>query len=271
MRALGDIGLGNAERAHADSVGERLLSLAAGKKADGRAFSDKDKADLRKQAQNFESLFVKQMIDAMRKTIDESDLFGDPNSSSKTVYRSMLDAEYAKILAGAQGFGLSDLVLEHFGVKQESIRSPSSMSGMLMDINTVPRRLATDFLPPAVGDVSSPFGMRIHPIYGELGMHDGIDLAMPVGTSVHASQTGRVVFTGDKIGYGKAVIIEHENGIQTVYAHLDEINVNEGDLVGRGKVIALSGNTGRSTGPHLHFEIRTGGNPVNPEDFCDFR
>ncbi|WP_157737761.1 M23 family metallopeptidase [Aneurinibacillus soli] len=117
------------------------------------------------------------------------------------------------------------------------------------------------FLMPAPGPLSSPFGMR----WGR--MHQGIDIASPIGTPVKAADNGRVIFAGVKTGYGNCMIIDHGNGYETVYGHLDALVASEGDIVEKKELIAYSGNTGRSTGPHLHFEIREHGEPIDPIPF----
>jgi murein DD-endopeptidase MepM/ murein hydrolase activator NlpD len=103
---------------------------------------------------------------------------------------------------------------------------------------------------PAEGQVSSTFGRR-----GKTN-HDGIDIAAPEGTPVHAAADGSVIFTGNLRGYGKVVILEHRPGLTTVYAHLQETRVEVGARVKRGDVIASLGQTGKTTGPNLHFEVR---------------
>lgn len=114
---------------------------------------------------------------------------------------------------------------------------------------------------PVEGRVSSPFGPR----WGT--HHDGKDYAVPVGTPVEAAAGGRVTHVGRSGGYGKTVIIQHQNGLETLYAHLNSYNVRSGQQVNRGQVIAYTGNTGRSTGPHLHFEVRVNGRPVDPVNY----
>lgn len=111
---------------------------------------------------------------------------------------------------------------------------------------------------PVSGRISSPFGWR----WGRL--HTGIDIAVPIGTSVAAAADGRVSFVGTCAGYGKLVILDHGNGMQTYYAHNSSIAVKEGERVEAGERIAKSGNSGNSRGPHVHFEVRVGGKPVNP-------
>ena len=112
--------------------------------------------------------------------------------------------------------------------------------------------------------VTSPFGWRIHPIHGDKRFHTGVDFGTPMGTPIIAVLDGVVTLAGPGGGYGNVVFIKHANGLSTVYAHLSTISVKQGDFVKRGQVIALSGNTGASTGPHLHFEVRVNGTPVNP-------
>ncbi|WP_028358093.1 M23 family metallopeptidase [Brackiella oedipodis] len=115
------------------------------------------------------------------------------------------------------------------------------------------------------GNISSLYGYRIHPVLGVRRFHSGVDYAVPVGTKVFAAAPGRVKFVGHKGGYGKLVILEHGNHYSTVYGHLsDYANLKKGDIVSKGQVIAYSGNTGMSTGPHLHFEIRHNGATLDP-------
>jgi len=118
--------------------------------------------------------------------------------------------------------------------------------------------------PISGGRLSSGFGARSAPTKGASTYHRGVDWAVPIGTSVVASNTGTVAFAGWASGYGYAVYINHADGRQTRYGHLSKVLVKTGQSVSQGERIALSGNTGRSTGPHVHFEIRIGGTAVNP-------
>lgn len=119
-------------------------------------------------------------------------------------------------------------------------------------------------------DISSPFGYRLHPIHKVMKEHTGVDLRLSIGDIVISSASGKVVFAGEKGGYGKTIIIEHLYGFQTLYAHLDQINVNEGEWIGKGKPIGQGGNTGTSTGPHLHYEILYNHKPIDPENFINW-
>jgi murein DD-endopeptidase MepM/ murein hydrolase activator NlpD len=120
---------------------------------------------------------------------------------------------------------------------------------------------------PARGWVTSDFGTRIDPYTAERKMHQGLDIATPVGQPVYAPSDGTVVFVGTEGGYGKVLVVDHGYGVKTRYGHLSEILVHLGDRVGRGDKVALVGNTGRSTGPHLHYEVRVNGIPENPRKF----
>ena len=112
--------------------------------------------------------------------------------------------------------------------------------------------------------ISSPFGMRSHPVLGGRRKHKGVDLAVPIGTPVRAIQAGRVVFAGADGVNGKYLRIDHGHGLTTTYCHLDAHKVARGQRVKRGAIIADSGNSGRSTGPHLHFQVELGRTPIDP-------
>jgi murein DD-endopeptidase MepM/ murein hydrolase activator NlpD len=118
--------------------------------------------------------------------------------------------------------------------------------------------------PISGGSLSSGFGARSAPTKGASTYHKGVDWATPIGTTVYASNAGTVAFAGWASGYGYAVYINHADGRQTRYGHLSKVLVSAGQTVSQGEKIALSGNTGRSTGPHVHFEIRINGTAVNP-------
>ena len=117
---------------------------------------------------------------------------------------------------------------------------------------------------PAVGYFTSGFGIRKSPIGGKVKMHEGLDIANHIGTPIRAPADGVVIFAEVKSGYGQTVILDHGYGLETWYGHTKKILVSKGQHVRRGDTIALVGNTGRSTGPHVHYEVRVNGYPVNP-------
>jgi len=122
--------------------------------------------------------------------------------------------------------------------------------------------------PISRGWISSPFGRRIDPFTGKLAWHQGIDFATgKTGVEVLAVASGVVTFSGEKQGYGNMVKINHGNGYETLYAHDEKLLVKPGDIVKKGQVIALSGNSGRSTGPHVHFEVHKNGRVVDPSSY----
>lgn len=119
-------------------------------------------------------------------------------------------------------------------------------------------------LPPLGGVITSGVGMRVDPIDGKLRHHNGIDIAIPEGTPITPVAPGVVVYSGQRPGYGNTVLVEHANGVISLYGHNSRLEAIQGQAVERDTVIALSGNTGRSTGPHLHFEAWQSGTNVTP-------
>jgi hypothetical protein len=117
---------------------------------------------------------------------------------------------------------------------------------------------------PVHGFITSNFGYRMSPIYGTRQFHEGIDIANRIGAPVEATANGTVVGLGYQTGYGKFVKVQHGYGISTLYGHLSDTAVKEGQRVKRGEVVGYVGNTGNSTGPHLHYEVRVNGVPTNP-------
>jgi murein DD-endopeptidase MepM/ murein hydrolase activator NlpD len=148
---------------------------------------------------------------------------------------------------------------------EESLRVPMTKPPPPLPVPPPPRpRVKTDaeFQWPLVGPINSPFGPR----WGKF--HAGLDIGSPHYQEVVAAADGEVIYAHDTAGpLGKAVVLQHGRGMRTVYAHLSVIVAQEGDTVRQGQAIGGVGNTGRSTGPHLHFEVRKNGAPLNPEDY----
>lgn len=124
-----------------------------------------------------------------------------------------------------------------------------------------------NFIWPLIGRHTSSFGWRRHPLWRSRDFHTGQDIAAPYGSPIVAADSGEVIFAGWRGAYGKCVIISHGTTYSTVYGHMSRLYVRTGDIITKGKSVGLVGSTGWSTGPHLHFEIRVNGKPVNPMEY----
>ncbi len=243
----------------------------------GRAAAGNKSGELKRVSQEFESLFVAYLLKVMRETIEESDRA--ESGFGKSIYTELFDQEFAREIARQGVLGISDLLMKRLvakdpgeGVNQRpegatpvdpatftppAINSESS-AGTEADPD-IP-----DFLMPLSTPVSSAFGMRKDPFTHQMRFHRGIDLAVPVGTEVRAAMAGEVVLAGFQPSYGNTVVVQHPGGVQTRYAHLGSIEVRKGDLIAAEQVLGSVGSTGRSTGPHVHFEITRTGAQVDP-------
>ncbi len=144
------------------------------------------------------------------------------------------------------------------------VLSLSRMGALERGLKEIPQVMPAD-----MRSISSGFGYRRDPFNGHAAMHAGLDFRGPVGAPIHAAADGRVSFVGTKSGYGNVVEVSHGNGMITRYAHMSRFAARRGQEVKAGDVIGAIGNTGRSTGPHLHFEVRINGRAVNPRPFLE--
>lgn len=152
----------------------------------------------------------------------------------------------------------------------EKIASREQQLEILEDILEGKRQAKEKYLsgrPIQKGWLSSRYGTRVDPFTGKLAWHAGIDFAGKQGSGIIAVASGVVTWSGDRYGYGKMVEVDHGNGYKTRYAHCFELKANVGDIVKKGQVIALMGSTGRSTGPHVHFEVYKNGRTVDPSAY----
>ncbi|MDJ1176577.1 murein hydrolase activator EnvC family protein [Roseofilum capinflatum] len=163
--------------------------------------------------------------------------------------RDALKAAYLQLQKDSQG--LEELIRQRLQTASLSLRKVLKLK---------PGKMLT----PSYGEFSSNFGWRIHPIFGYQRFHAGMDFAADYGSPIYAAQNGVVLFAGWYGGYGNTVILDHGNGVTTLYAHASQVYVQEGQNVTQGDVVASTGSTGLSTGPHLHFEVRENGTPVDP-------
>jgi murein DD-endopeptidase MepM/ murein hydrolase activator NlpD len=220
-------------------------------------------------AAQFEAMLMSQMLKTM-----QSAMFGDDDDESMGFAKGPLgDALYAD-LAGALsrqgGFGLADSLVAPLLRQTVAVESGEpALSGEPMSL----RPAALDALTPGpinlaspidLGPISSAFGWRQDPLGKAMKFHEGTDIRMPIGQDIPVAQSGRVTFAGEQRGYGLTVMVEHEPGLATRYAHLSEIEVAVGDAVVLGQTIGKSGASGRVTGPHLHFEVLERGTAVDP-------
>jgi murein DD-endopeptidase MepM/ murein hydrolase activator NlpD len=172
-----------------------------------------------------------------------------------------------------------ELIARKYGVSSDLIRTYNDI-GDYLDVGkslfiygaklTSSERQATygvNFVAPVIGYVTSPYGMRIHPILNAPIFHTGLDIGGNAGASVKAASDGVVTFAGENGSYGNFIVIKHASGYESAYGHLSKIYIKNGKRVAKGEAIGEVGSTGLSTGPHLHFEIKSKGQFINPLRF----
>ena len=165
---------------------------------------------------------------------------------------------------------IEDIVGVEYENQEEDIDIQNRIEKVKLKINTIVNRTNMKESIPSgkpLQDIkiTSDYGIRYHPVLKKKKYHSGVDLRANENTKVYATASGVVRFLGNqKNGYGKYLIIQHNYGFETIYAHLNKFKVKNGDIIKKGDVIALTGNTGRSTGPHLHYETRFGGQSIAP-------
>ncbi len=259
---------------------------------------DAERAQLQRLANEFEAMFMSEMLRGMRESfLDDEQEEGLGNETMTDTF----DAELGQSLSKAGGMGLARMMLEAL-VKRGTDVSAATVPVAPHVVaaytsNSTTAAAAASVMPPAAlvapvtappaavavtvpvaattgevaspsapvslpGKVTSPFGWRSDPFTGRAQFHAGTDVRMAYGQDVQAVAGGRVSSVGDRSGYGLTVVIDHGNGLETRYAHLSGASVRQGDMVEAGQVVAQSGNSGRSTGPHLHLEARQNGKAI---------
>ncbi len=189
-----------------------------------------------------------------------SELSGRATELTKTVRREL----------GTQQALLAELdsVIHEFeteldGLEREQDRLEELIRGSSGGGGSSPGQLVR----PVPGAITSPFGPRLHPILGYTRMHTGVDMTAPLGQDIKAGAAGTVILAETYGGYGLTVVIDHGGGMTTLYAHQSRLFVSRGEAVAAGEVVGEAGSTGLATGPHLHFEVRIDGTPVDPADY----
>jgi murein DD-endopeptidase MepM/ murein hydrolase activator NlpD len=223
-------------------------------------------------ANNLNSDFIKAgqelvlpIIDSKAVKNNSSAKIKEANSSSKQIVHQV-----------QRGDALSSIA-RLYGTNVDAIRRANNLNGdrifagdklIITDYKRGPFSLGRGSLIwPVNGRITSNFGWRNHPIKKTRLFHNGLDIAVPSGTPVKAAAAGEVVHSGWMNGFGYTVIIDHGRGIETLYAHNSKVSVAKGSMVNKGQVVALSGNTGLSTGPHLHFGVLQNEKPLNPKNY----
>lgn len=198
-----------------------------------------------------------------------SQIFGSLKNTAKEVFlpvsfpesevtaKIVLDSREPALTAADETVAVGEIVASGGG----DVASENGVKGVSFAEYTVsaPATLPLDEL-----RLTSPFGYRTNPVSGEYGFHTGIDLAAPEGTPVAAAYAGKVTESGESDVWGKYVLVEHSDGFETYYCHLNDIYAPEGTVVRNGETLGVVGSTGWSTGPHLHFEVRIDGVRVDP-------
>lgn len=239
---------------------------------------EKQKSELKKVAQEFEAIFIANMLKVMRETIEESGLM--EGGFGKSIYTELFDQEVSLNIAKHGALGISDLLYRNLSADKTSDKKESSQpvtsdpepglqpapqaSPGDSGISDKPERVISDLQLPIRAAISSAFGLRKDPFSKQTRFHKGLDLAAPEGMKVMAALQGTVVSAGYENGYGNTVLIQHSGGLQTRYGHLASINVKPGDAIASQSILGTVGDTGQSSGPHLHFEVIRMGQPVDP-------
>ncbi len=227
-------------------------------------------------AREFESMLLLQMLRQMRQSMLDESVEGEGLSAS--TWLDTIDSELARQLTKAGGVGLADVMTR--AIQDRAAGQPSSPNAARTAAWATPARVpqgsaadaaqasaaAEPAVAPAIdaGRLTSDYGWRQDPFTGSPRYHRGIDLKAAYGQEVPAAGRGTVVEAGDRGAYGLTVLVEHGNGVQTRYAHLSALAVGAGDRVLQGQEIGRVGQSGRATGPHLHFEVIRNGQRVDP-------
>ena len=240
------------------------------------ASADAERARVKDLAQQFESMLISQMLKEMRSGMMSDD--DQEGGFGAGAFSDSINSQLGLALSRSGGLGLADIMrraIESRMTGQAATAAVAPAAASLVGGAESPAP-PTATLPAAelqtseglddmpTGPVTSAFGWRSDPMTGQAKFHAGRDIRMAYGQDVHSAAAGTVTFAGERSGYGTTVEVDHGGGLVTRYAHLSAPAVSVGQAVASGQVIASSGNSGRSTGPHLHFEVLDHGQAVDP-------
>ena len=256
INSIGDIS--------ADVFASQTVQSKSGIESAKAAAAAKDRNELKKAAQQFEAIFINQLLKVMRETIEETD--SSEGGFGKTIYTEMFDQEIAQNMAKSGALGIGDILYKNLSAQNSGTDQTSDVKGGTNQSTdkTSSGQEISELQLPVSAPISSQFGVRRDPINHQSRFHKGIDLAAPEGMKVVPAMPGKVIESGYNQGYGNYVLIQHSGDLQTRYGHLASIDVKAGDLVDSETSIGKVGSTGRSTGPHLHFEVIKKGKAVDP-------
>ena len=232
-----------------------LMNEVAGRDRETLDQLNATKGDLADDQQN--AARARQLAEARRQLEDQTLSELRRAQADKERLQGALQARIKEYQDEADAVGAEETALSNL-IRSKELPPPASRA---VGSASNGRVSSAGLIWPVSGPVTSGFGYR----WGRL--HAGIDISCGIGTPVHAAKAGTVIFSGQMSGYGNVEVVDHGGGFSTLYAHLSRLGASEGTQVGQGQVIAYSGNTGHSTGPHLHFETRVGGNPQNPRQY----
>ncbi|MFW6288026.1 MAG: peptidoglycan DD-metalloendopeptidase family protein [bacterium] len=193
---------------------------------------------------------------------------GEDRNVYATIYHEVNTGDVISILSKKYGVDIETIMLAN-NLSSDVIYVGQNLAipYLKRDVNQPFQLVKGAFIWPVIGRISSSYGYRIHPIRNEKHFHGGIDIAVPLGTRIRAAAAGVVVQSGYRSGFGKTIVIDHGDGIKTLYAHNSRLLVRAGTTVNLGQVIALAGSTGTSTGSHLDFRIYNKEQTVNPINY----
>ena len=283
---------------------ERARLTAQSSSAETAKAPDAQREQLKRIAAEFESMLLVQVLKDMRKAGSWDEEGGGDTLGAESLFET-LDVELASHLARVKGMGLGTQLEEAFDrlhpstsgtsvlpVQTAETRSPGVVAGQAAasprlresanangggnplgsalkavgEAAVAGPKAVAGLVRPVAGAVTSAFGWRNHPITGQQKFHQGVDLRAAYGQDVHAAAAGRVVFSGEQGGYGTTVVIQHQDGTKTRYAHLSARLVEKGEQIGAGEPLGRAGRSGRATGTHLHFEvIAADGRRIQPD------
>jgi murein DD-endopeptidase MepM/ murein hydrolase activator NlpD len=255
----------------ANEIGLLGATEGSGELVEGKQYlqrvNDKRDGDARRVTK------LKQQLDAQRDAVAQQKRDADGARAAAADEKARLDElavqqararEAAEAALQVENAALGTAVAHHNDAAAALEAESAKFAALAQAAADVPALGDGTFIRPVPGPFSSNFGYRTDPITGATAFHAGIDFSSPCGTPIKAAGTGSVLSAGANGGYGNATLINHGNGLSTLYGHQSSIIVSAGQSVTQGQVIGYVGSTGKSTGCHLHFEVRVGGSPVNP-------